>query len=54
MGVGTALLHYQLFDTEYVESEYENIPCFDAPQEWPQVDPEPNITYQTALYVECE
>ena len=19
-------------DTEYVESEYENIPCFDAPQ----------------------
>ena len=21
-----------LDDTEYVESEYENIPCFDAPQ----------------------
>ena len=23
---------HKVDDTEYVESEYENIPCFDAPQ----------------------
>ena len=25
-------IRVKVYDTEYVESEYENIPCFDAPQ----------------------